>query len=340
MLVSAIVPTWNRAAALGRTLESLAVVEGEEIEIVVVDNASTDATAAVCAEVRARHPARRWRYVQEPMPGLLSGRHRGANEATGEICAYLDDDVQVAPGWLAAIQEGFRRPEVALVGGPSTPGFAETPPAWLEDFWTSDAQGRHCTWLSLFDGGDRIRPVDPRYVWGLNYAIRRTALFSLGGFHPDCLPRPLQRFQGDGETGLSDKLAGTAWSAIYHPGMAVQHEVPGARLTAHYFEDRAFYQGVCDSYTSIRAHGAVGATTRSWRDRFRGIKRHLRSAAGGEAARIRRQADRAYEAGFQFHQKEVKADARLRDWVLRPDYLDYRLPEGWQDFLRGPGPAR
>lgn len=337
MLVSAIVPTFNRAESLGRTLASLAAIANDTLEIVVVDNASTDDTAAVVRKIQAQHPAVRWKYVFEPVPGLLSGRHRGANEAAGEICAYLDDDVRVGPGWLDALQQGFKNPGVALMGGPSTALFAATPPEWLAKFWSEDAEGRHCTWLSLFDGGDRPKPINPRYVWGLNFAIRRTTLFALGGFHPDCLPKALQRFQGDGETGLSDKLAAAGHATLYHPGLAVQHEVPAARLTPDYFADRAFYQGVCDSYTRIRAQQATDSAWQSWQDRLRLFKRLFRTPAAGGAGRIQRVTELAYHAGYQFHQKEVKADARLLAWVRRPDYFDYALPGGWEAFQRAPG---
>jgi len=41
---------------------------------------------------------------------------------------------------------------------------------------------------------------------------------------------------------------------------------------------------------------------------------------------------RAYFAGMQFHQNEVRDDPNLLEWVLRPNYFDYRLPEGWERY--------
>jgi glycosyltransferase involved in cell wall biosynthesis len=335
MYVSAIVPTFNRSSSLRRTLESLATVRGDELEILVVDNGSTDDTHAVYDEVAARHSARSWRYLEEPMPGLLSGRHAGAHAARGEICAFLDDDVRVAPTWLEALQESFRDPAVALAGGPARPLFAVEPPPWLEYFWTEDAQGRSCTWLSLFDGGSTRKSLDPRYVWGLNFAIRRTVLFSHGGFHPDCIPKALQRFQGDGETGLSDAVLRAGLRTVYHPGQAVEHEVPAARLTSAYFEARAFYQGVCDSYAEIRQRGNVGGRGWAWemRTRLRAVARRWLRPVPLEAAELRAGIDRAYVAGFRFHQSEARNDPALLAWILRLDYFDYRLPAGWEKFV-------
>lgn len=340
MNVSAIIPTRNRAAALQRTLESLAQVDlaARAFEIVVVDNGSTDDTRGVFDRARARFASLTWKYCSEPVPGLLSGRHRGAQAAAGEVCAFLDDDVRVSGGWLAAVREAFQRPDVALAGGPSSPLFATPPPAWLEEFWVSEARGRLCTWLSLFDGGPAVKEIDPRYVLGLNFAVRRATLFQFGGFHPDCMPAALQRFQGDGETGLSLKLQRAGLPALYHPRMALRHEVPAERMTPGYFEQRAYYQGVCDSYAQIRMRGAVGRHGESWRSRLRRIKRLLRRGrlvTKPEAKRIWQLADRAYDAGYRFHQDAVSGDPALLEWVLRDNYLDYRLPAGWERFAGG-----
>lgn len=49
---------------------------------------------------------------------------------------------------------------------------------------------------------------------------------------------------------------------------------------------------------------------------------------------VRHLMGRAHAMGFQFHQNEVRNDPKLLDWVQKPDYLDYSLPEGWQKYLR------
>ena len=88
------------------------------VEVIVVDNGSTDRTEATFKAARGAFSKHKWRYVYEPMPGLLSGRHRGAREAKGDVLAYLDDDVVLAPTWLEALEEAFRDRKAVLVGGP------------------------------------------------------------------------------------------------------------------------------------------------------------------------------------------------------------------------------
>jgi glucosyl-dolichyl phosphate glucuronosyltransferase len=310
-------------------------------EIIVVDNASTDRTRDVVEEAAASCPTGPIHYFYEPMPGLLSGRHRGAMEARGNICAFLDDDIRVGRDWLIGLEDAFRDPSVVLVGGPSRPLFEKAPPDWLASFYAGNGSGQSCGWLSLLDCGDVVTEIDPVYIWGLNFTILRTALFDLGGFHPDALPKPLQRFQGDGETGLSFKVAGAGLKALYHRQVSVLHEIPASRLTAQYFEERAFFQGVCDSYTQIRGEGKLAQAKRSWKDPFRPIKRTLEALrdAGTGINTVRHRTARAYKAGFAFHQEEVSRDPKLLEWVLRKDYWDYRLPEGWEDFYTIPGAA-
>jgi glycosyltransferase involved in cell wall biosynthesis len=337
--VSLIIPTLNRAAALMRMLRSTAAVvhPRDPVEIIVVDNGSTDRTPEAWSEIRAMFPQHEWRYFHEPMPGLLSGRHRGAKEARGEILSYLDDDVLLGPSWLEGVTEAFGSPEVALVGGPSVPEFQVNPPEWLDNFWDEGNGRRTLFALSLIDSGTTVRREDPLYVLGLNFSIRKSVFDRCGGFHPDYIPGALQRYQGDGETGLTLKVKAAGFHALYHPQVAVKHIIPASRMTPESFERRGFYQGICDSYTQIRRdHGPALAPQRSWKDLLRPAKWKLerdlvlrRPTAEG----VRRLMARSHFAGVQFHRNEVCNDPKLFDWVHRQNYFDYRLPDGWQQYL-------
>jgi glycosyltransferase involved in cell wall biosynthesis len=112
MQISLIVPTRNRDRSLVRTMQSVVqTVSGHtDVEVLVVDNGSTDHTADCVREIAERHPRMFLRYFHDAMPGLLTGRHRGAKEARGEILAYLDDDVLLGPTWLEALEEGLQCP--------------------------------------------------------------------------------------------------------------------------------------------------------------------------------------------------------------------------------------
>jgi glucosyl-dolichyl phosphate glucuronosyltransferase len=335
--ISIIIPTLNRCEQLFKTLGSLAAIaDGDrDVEIIIVDNGSSDQTPQVFQAIAERYPRLLLRHYCDDMPGLLTGRHKGAKEAQGDILAYLDDDVLLASSWLEGLRDGFRDPAVVLVGGPSRPQFDCDPPAWLDALWWEFEGGQALGWLSLIDLGNEKKANDPCFVWGLNFSIRKHVLRECGGFHPDCLPKVLQRYQGDGETGLSlniRKLGNQA--ALYHPAVAVTHMIPKSRLTLEAFEARGFYQGVCDSYTSIRLNGGVRqARDRSWGEWYRLISGSMQRAIsfgrrGSET--VSHLIGRAHSMGVAFHQGQVRNDPVLLNWVLKEDYFDYALPAGWQ----------
>lgn len=325
-VVSVIIPTRNRAASLAGALASLAALDlpSDFHEVLLVDNGSTDETPSVLAAIAESYPRCPLRGVVEPEPGLLAGRHRGAREARAPLLVFIDDDVEVAPTWLRGIVDAFTDPTVHLVGGPSLPRYEVPPPPWLEWLWTRNGARAVCGDLSLLDFGNQAREIDPAWIWGLNFSIRKETLAALGGFHPDCLPRHLQRYQGDGETGLALKAKTRGLRAMYAPGALVHHRIPAARLTLAALEERHYYQGVCNSYAEIRAAGGVPPGP-DWKSTARGLRRLLRSA-GGPRNRLLARLERAREAGRRFHRQEVRRDPALLAWVLKDDYWDYRLP--------------
>jgi glucosyl-dolichyl phosphate glucuronosyltransferase len=343
MSISCIVPTLNRGALLRDTVNSLIKqnVSQDMYEILIIDNGSKDDTGEISQHIIKETANRKIRYIFEPEAGLLAGRHRGALEANGELLVFVDDDIEATTGWLQAILETFKNPKIQLVGGRNLPKFEVEPPAWLDSFFDATSNGgRSCGWLSLLDLGEGELEIDPNYVWGLNFAIRRRALRDLGGFHPDCIPRELQRFQGDGESGLTMKARAHGYRAVYQPKATIYHIIPASRMTPEYFEQRAYYQGVCDSYSNVRRElsGApvdsvkVKLSPLSYARRKAGrLVSYLKQiqdqgAEAAEGAAIRQRVDRAYHAGYEFHQSAVRSSPELLAWVLRPDYWDYRLP--------------
>jgi hypothetical protein len=340
MDVSIIIPTFNRDNLLMGTLESIApiITQRESVEVIVVDNGSRDHTADVCRAIKERFPSIEWRYFYDDMPGLLTGRHLGARKARGEILAFLDDDVLLTPSWPEALDDAFGDPEVKLAGGSSCAQYELEPSSWLAGQWVEFESGRMCTALSLIDLGPAKKKVDPLYVFGLNFSIRRTAFEEWGGFNPDCMPKTLRRYQGDGETGVAHKARARGAVALYHPGLALKHVIPASRLTLESFEQRGFYQGVCDSYTAIRRRGSLPTVrAKSGKDLLRLVKRKLereRILCSPTAENVRRLWGHAHSAGVHFHQDEVRNDPKLLEWILKPDYFDYRLPDGWKNYVK------
>ncbi|THD78845.1 MAG: glycosyltransferase family 2 protein [Phenylobacterium sp.] len=89
-LVSVIIPAFNAAAFVGRTLASLRAQTFADFEAIVVDDGSTDATAAIVREVAAADP--RIRLIRQANAGVAAARNRALAEARGRYVANLDAD--------------------------------------------------------------------------------------------------------------------------------------------------------------------------------------------------------------------------------------------------------
>jgi glycosyltransferase involved in cell wall biosynthesis len=325
---SVIVPTYNRSNLLEKSIKSIIFQDFPPYlyEILVVDNGSTDGTRNVVEFFSENHKEHTIRYIFEPAPGLHSGRHKGAFESEAEILIYADDDIQAAPNWLSAIVQAFEDPSVHIVGGPCLPEYEVDPPKWIEQFWTRENGRMSCGPLSLIQFGGEKREIDPVFIWGLNYSIQKKTLFELGGFNPDSFPKHLLHLRGDGETGLSSKIKHKGYNAVYIPEAVVYHIIHKNRLTVSYFIERFYRQGISDSYTKIREFkGTHGYKV----PRCQKIDSKLFTVPEGnhDERLIRQKIQNAYVAGFQFHQKAVRNNKLLSDWVLRENYFKSNIPQ-------------
>lgn len=120
-LASVVIATRNRAEQLRGCLGALRLnppPPGWSVEVLVVDNGSTDATAAVVASERAVGGRLSVRYLLELRRGKAFAVNAGTAAAGGTIVAFLDDDVTVEAGWLGEIVGHFHRdPDLGLLAG-------------------------------------------------------------------------------------------------------------------------------------------------------------------------------------------------------------------------------
>jgi GT2 family glycosyltransferase len=116
-LVSLIICTRNRAEQLRTCLSRMLVLEAPcEWELIVVDNGSSDATAAVVGEYAAGAPIP-LRYLREPVAGLSRARNRGIAAARGDAILFTDDDCYPEADYLRAAVAVLGNPRVDYFGG-------------------------------------------------------------------------------------------------------------------------------------------------------------------------------------------------------------------------------
>ncbi len=159
------IPAHNEEAYIGGCLDSvLANAAGRFHEIIVVDNASSDRTAAVAAERRGV------RVVTEPAKGLTRARQRGYLEATGEYVAYIDADTRMPPGWFNRVERTFAgRPDAVSLSGPAK-------------YWDATPGQRLALSIVWWLSAPIAYRVVGYMVYGAHFVVKRSALEAIAGF--------------------------------------------------------------------------------------------------------------------------------------------------------------
>jgi glycosyltransferase involved in cell wall biosynthesis len=170
MTVTVIVCAHNEARFIAPCLYSLLAQSRVPDDILVIDNASTDETGAVAAQVPGV------RVVDEPRKGLVVARETGRRLAHGDVLVYIDADCRAPLTWLERVERHFlERPDLIALSAPYR-------------FYDWDWWGR--TLIRAYDF--TLAPATQllvKYIlrigtifYGGNFAVRRDALERIGGF--------------------------------------------------------------------------------------------------------------------------------------------------------------
>jgi len=334
MELSIIIATRNRAQSLAKALDALSqlAVSFEEIEIIIADNGSTDATAGICDMHEKLFP--HFKYIFDPRPGQLVGWHLALPVSSGEVLAFIDDDVRPTPGWAAAVLECFESPDIGLATGKIIPEFEEKPPLWQSDLVLGNQWGVWSALWCMLDFGDEVTEIPADFVWGSNFLIRRSALIEAGGFHPGGMPKHLFHFTCDGDVGVGRSVEQKGFKTLYHPGAAVAHDLPAARNSSpNEIQRWIFGEGLVTSYVLMRRLAAahpelppvdliplVAETINP--QEISNIGRGYLKSDSKIPDDLQILFNTSGAEGFHLHQQHFKSDALFREWVLQPNYLD------------------
>jgi len=237
--VSILIPTHNRADLLARALHSLGRIhlpENIPVELLIIANACTDNTKAVVDDIAPTLPFST-RCIEEPEPGLNHARNRGLREATGNILAFLDDDVSVDATWLLGLLDVFQHYPADIVAGKVTLSWSDTPrPDWLDD--------RSAHLLSCVDHG--ARPIElrkPGLAVGANFAFHRHVTDSIGLFSKG-LDRNRGLILGGGDTDFLTRALRAKHRMFYAPCASLHHHVSPHRATRNYLCAASYGNGL------------------------------------------------------------------------------------------------
>ncbi len=170
--VTVVVCTFNRQAMLRTLAESILpqLPVAYPLEILVVDNNSTDDTASVARALAADHAA--FTYLFEPRQGLSHARNAGAAAARHGFLLYLDDDAVLPPHYLATLGRRLAEHDPDFFGGPLYPLYLDPKPDWFPE----SLEIRKKAARSGFDANIVLT--------GANYGVRKSVLQKVGGFDP------------------------------------------------------------------------------------------------------------------------------------------------------------
>ena len=196
--ISVVVCAYNAGPTLDQCLRHTCALEYPSLEVIVVDDGSTDDTP----DIARRHP--RARLLQADHGGLAVARNVGYRAATGDLVAYLDSDAYPTPEWPFFLALAMEEPAVGAAGGPNVP--PEDDPMVAQQVAQAPGGPVH-----VLIGDDRAE-----HVPGCNMVVRRRVLDDLGGFDPVYVSA------GD-DVDLCWRTLDQGWDIGFHPGALVWH---------------------------------------------------------------------------------------------------------------------
>ena len=242
--VSIIICTFNRSAFLADTLRTLTRSLSprlQKVEILVVNNASTDDTNEVVKSFIESAPSVSLRLIHESRKGLSYARNTGLEQAWGDVLCFLDDDVIVPDGWLEGLLSAFYVGDtVGCVAGQIKLRFPNGPrPAWLDNKYNG-LFGE----LALGDRPFLLSRGDD--FFGGNFAITRKAASVVGSFNTDLGRKHYSLLSGE-DTEYAKRLWENGFAIAYSGAGYIHHRVHAERLTYQWIARRYFWAGVTNS---------------------------------------------------------------------------------------------
>ncbi len=255
--LSIVICTYNRAAQLKMVLrdlsdqlEDLSAAERDDLEIIVVDNNSSDNTSEIAAKFGIS-------YIKELEQGSSPARNSGIKNAKGNLIAFIDDDIRLNSVWLTEVYKlASKKPSMVAYGGKVTPDWQTEIPKWLnleppfeiiQSIFPSHSYGDRERHYPFYFGNRKIfNPISA------NLMISRDLFVELGLFRTDLGIHGKERGACE-DTELCWRILAAKYPVKYFPQANVYHPVGPDRINKRFVKNWYFVVG--RTLTWMKLHG-------------------------------------------------------------------------------------
>ncbi len=254
--VAVIICCFNGAGRLPKTLERLALQRDLSL-VILVDNASSDDTAAVAQRVwNESESGFPLRVVSEPRAGIVYARQCGLNAALHarvDVVLFVDDDNWLHGQWAPVLKRVFlENPQVAAVGGLGRAVCeGDDTPSWFIQHQAAYACGPQ--------GDPGLVPFSRGFLFGACLALRMKAWQSIASkFSPLLTGRKGSLVLAGDDAELCFFLQEHGWRLWYEPSLCFDHYMPKFRLDVQYCERLYFGFGMSSRILLLRRSQLMG----------------------------------------------------------------------------------
>jgi len=214
---SVVIPTLNRKADLSECLDSIFECSQQSslLEVIVVDNNSTDGTLEYLREYAAEEP--RLKFTQIPVRNAIRARNLGFNLSSGDIIIHIDDDIIVDKEWLKNIVAPYVDESIGGVGGRLLDYKQELGPN------SRRIVGRIAPWGQLFTNFDAREYREVTFLHGSNMSFRKDLVRRVNGLDQN------YKTNWRDDTDLCLRIKKLGYRLVFQPAALVWHKGAGRR---------------------------------------------------------------------------------------------------------------
>jgi len=240
------------------SVSSLAIPAGVEADCVVIDNASTDDTAAVIDDF-ARLAAIPMRRVLEPRMGSSFARNRAVDETASDYIFFIDDDAVAERDWAVQLIDEMRRRDLDAACGMVLPRWSSAPPKWLgPSLWVKLAVHDR----SVIESAPASSAERLDNYFSANVGFKRSAFARFGKFREDLGVVGGNPISGE-DTELFARILAGGGTMGFVPRAIVHHLIPPERMTRAYLRRKSFAFGMGTAFAGLQNHNRLDKLIRN-----------------------------------------------------------------------------